>query len=53
MSEEPLNRDEDLQEEVQDIMNSNLEDSRKKIRNANNSSTNNTDYPVRGLDTNP
>jgi hypothetical protein len=51
MSEEPLIREEELQQEVQDIINSDLEDARKKIRNANKSSSNNTNNPGKNLDT--
>ena len=51
MSEEPLDIDEDHQKEACDIANSDLEDARKKIKNAGNSSKNITNNLVRESDT--
>jgi len=48
MSEEPLDRNEELKEEARDIADSNVEDARKKIKNANNLSRNHPTSAVEG-----
>lgn len=50
MSEEPINRNEDLQEDVRELANSNLKEARRKIKNDIDSSRQNAGSKDKDID---